>query len=60
MPQSVTDLERERAKLLTEISRLRDLRPGCITGIVRAAASQPVIVLSPAIRALRAWESPGH
>lgn len=35
MPQSVADLEQERAKLITEMSRLQDLRPGCITGIVR-------------------------
>lgn len=35
MPQSVTDLEQKRAKLITEMSRLHDLRPGCITGIVR-------------------------
>jgi hypothetical protein len=35
MPQSVTDLEQKRAKLITEMSRLQDLRPGCITGIIR-------------------------
>lgn len=35
MPHSVAELEQERAKLITEISRLQDLRPGCITGIVR-------------------------
>jgi hypothetical protein len=35
MPQSIGALEQERAKLLTELSHLRDLRPGCITGIVR-------------------------
>jgi hypothetical protein len=35
MPQSIAVLEQERAKLLAELSHLRDLRPGCITGIVR-------------------------
>jgi len=35
MPQSVADLEQKRAKLITEMSRLHDLRPGCITGIIR-------------------------
>ena len=35
MSQSIADLEQERAKLAAEISRLRDLRPGCVTGIVR-------------------------
>jgi hypothetical protein len=35
MPQSVADLEQRRAKLIAEMSRLDDLRPGCITGIVR-------------------------
>ena len=35
MPQSVADLEQRRAKLITEMSRLHDLRPGSITGIIR-------------------------
>jgi hypothetical protein len=35
MPQSLADLEQERAKLIGEICRLRDLRRGCVTGIVR-------------------------
>jgi len=35
MPQSVSDLEQKRAKLITEMARLHDLRPGCITGIIR-------------------------
>jgi hypothetical protein len=35
MPQSVADLEQRRAKLIAEMSRLDDLRPGCITGMVR-------------------------
>jgi hypothetical protein len=35
MPQSVADLEQRRAKLIAEMSYLHDLRPGCITGIIR-------------------------
>lgn len=35
MPPSVNELEQERAKLITVMSRLHDLRPGCISGIVR-------------------------
>jgi hypothetical protein len=35
MPHSVTDLEQERTRLIGELSRLRDLRPGSVTGIVR-------------------------
>jgi hypothetical protein len=33
--ESVADLEQKRAKLITEMARLQDLRPGCITGIIR-------------------------
>jgi hypothetical protein len=35
MPQSIAELEQQRAKLITEMARLQDLRPGCVTGIVR-------------------------
>lgn len=35
MPQSIADLELERAKLLSEMAGLQDLRPGSVTGIVR-------------------------
>ena len=35
MPQSITDLEQQRSRLIAELSRLQDLRPGCVTGIVR-------------------------
>jgi len=41
MPQSVADLEQRRAKLIAEMSRLDDLRPGCITGIVRRCGNPP-------------------
>jgi hypothetical protein len=35
LPQSVTDLEHQRSELVTQFSRLDDLRPGSVTGIVR-------------------------
>ena len=35
MPQSVDDLEKEREQLINKLSCLQDLRPGCITGIIR-------------------------
>jgi hypothetical protein len=35
MSQSIADLELDRARLITEIASLQDLRPGCVTGIVR-------------------------
>jgi hypothetical protein len=35
MPHSVVDLEQRRVKLIAEMSRLHDLRPGSITGIIR-------------------------
>jgi len=35
MPPSIADLEQHRARLISEMSRLQDLRPGCVTGIVR-------------------------
>lgn len=35
MSQSIADLELDRARLIAEIAALQDLRPGCVTGIVR-------------------------
>jgi Family of unknown function (DUF6788) len=35
MSKSIADLEVERARLITEMAALQDLRPGCVTGIVR-------------------------
>jgi hypothetical protein len=35
MLKSIADLEVERARLIAEIAALQDLRPGCVTGIVR-------------------------
>lgn len=52
MPQSLADFQQERAKLITEMSRLQDLRPGCITGIVRRCGK-------PTCHCARAGD-PGH
>lgn len=35
MPESLTDLQLQRSELVTQFARLGDLRPGCVTGIVR-------------------------
>ena len=35
MSKSIADLEVERARLIAEMAALQDLRPGCVTGIVR-------------------------
>lgn len=35
MPQSLPELEQQRCLLATQLSRLGDLRPGSVTGIVR-------------------------
>jgi hypothetical protein len=35
MSKSIADLESQRANLITEMAGLQDLRPGCVTGIVR-------------------------
>ena len=35
MSKSIADLEIERARLISEMAALQDLRPGCVTGIVR-------------------------
>ena len=52
MPQSLADFQQERTKLITEMSRLQDLRPGCITGIVRRCGK-------PTCHCARAGD-PGH
>jgi hypothetical protein len=35
MSKSITDLELDRTRLVNEMAALHDLRPGCVTGIVR-------------------------
>lgn len=35
MPESLTDLEKQRSEVVARFARLGDLRPGCVTGIVR-------------------------
>jgi hypothetical protein len=52
MPQSLVDLEQERSRLLTEMARLQDLRPGCITGIIRRCGKPTCHCAQP--------DDPGH
>jgi hypothetical protein len=35
MPESLAHLEQRRSELLAQFAQLDDLRPGCVTGIVR-------------------------
>lgn len=35
MPQSLSELEQQRSRLVTQLGELGDLRPGSVTGIVR-------------------------
>jgi len=52
MPELIVDLELERSKLLQEIVRLRDFRPGSITALVRRCGK-------PSCRCAQA-DDPGH
>lgn len=35
MSESLTDLQKQRSEVVAQFARLGDLRPGCVTGIVR-------------------------
>jgi Family of unknown function (DUF6788) len=52
MPESLTELERRRGELLRELSRLQDLRPGSISGIVRRCGKPTCHCAQP--------DDPGH
>jgi hypothetical protein len=52
MPQSLSDLERQRSLLVTQLSRLGDLRPGSVTGIVRRCGKPTCHCAQP--------DDPGH
>jgi hypothetical protein len=52
MPESLADLEQRRAVLLRELSRLQDLRPGSISGIVRRCGKPTCHCAQP--------DDPGH
>ena len=52
MPQSVSALERQRSLLVDQLSRLGDLRPGSVTGIVRRCGKPTCHCAQP--------DDPGH
>lgn len=52
MSKSIADLESERANLIAQMASLQDLRPGCVTGIVRRCGKPTCHCARP--------EDPGH
>jgi Family of unknown function (DUF6788) len=52
LPASLTDLEQQRSQLGIQISRLGDLRPGSVTGIVRRCGKPTCHCAQP--------DDPGH
>ena len=52
MPDSLTELEQERALVAAQLSRLGDLRPGSVTGIVRRCGKPTCHCAQP--------DDPGH
>jgi hypothetical protein len=51
-PTSLTDLEQQRSELVLEFARLKDLRPGSVTGIVRRCGKPTCHCAQP--------DDPGH
>ena len=52
MPRSVSELELHRSQLVAQLSRLGDLRPGSVTGIVRRCGKPTCHCAQP--------DDPGH
>jgi hypothetical protein len=52
MPESLGHLEQQRSELLAQFARLDDLRPGCVTGIVRRCGKPTCHCAEP--------DDPGH
>src|SRR3954470_10098025 len=52
MPQSLSELEQHRSLLAAQLSRLGDLRPGSVTGIVRRCGKPTCHCAQP--------DDPGH
>lgn len=52
MPLSLSDLEQQRSLVLTQLSRLGDLRPGSVTGIIRRCGKPSCHCAQP--------DDPGH
>ncbi len=52
MPESLADLQQQRSRLVTQFARLSDLRPGCVTGMVRRCGKPTCHCAQP--------DDPGH
>jgi hypothetical protein len=52
LPESLVDLQQQRSQLVTQFARLCDLRPGCVTGIVRRCGKPTCHCAQP--------DDPGH
>jgi hypothetical protein len=52
LPESLTDLQKQRSTVVAQIARLGDLRPGCVTGIVRRCGKPTCHCAQP--------DDPGH
>ena len=52
MPESLTDLQKQRSTVVAQFARLGDLRPGCVTGIVRRCGKPSCHCAQP--------DDPGH
>ena len=52
LPESLTDLQKQRSEVVAQIARLGDLRPGCVTGIVRRCGKPSCHCAQP--------DDPGH
>jgi hypothetical protein len=52
MPESLDHLEQKRSDLLAQFAQLEDLRPGCVTGIVRRCGKPTCHCAQP--------DDPGH
>jgi hypothetical protein len=52
LPGSLTDLEKQRSEVVARFARLGDLRPGCVTGIVRRCGKPSCHCAQP--------DDPGH
>jgi hypothetical protein len=52
LPESLDDLQLQRSNLVSQFARVGDLRPGCITGIVRRCGKSTCHCAQP--------DDPGH
>ena len=52
MPESLTELQKQRSTVVAQFARLGDFRPGCVTGIVRRCGKPTCHCAQP--------DDPGH